>query len=649
MAGAVGEILLVIFLHLGSLGPARAASAFQDTVKASKIISSRPAAIPVTTLDSKILRSIPSTSVADAIRYFGGVQVKDYGGVGGLKTINVRALGSQHVGVFYNGVKINNAQNGQVDLGRYSLENLESVSLYHGQKAELLQTASDLAAAASVYMKTRTPARTGVKAGLRTGAYGTINPTIYASYAGKVKIGADASWLYTDGRYHFTLRQPGLDTSAIRSNGDIRALRTELSLKYEGLALNGYFYSSERGLPGPVVRRISDQYSSKDRQWDRTFFGQGSWNKKFGPDFQVLLTGKYSRDFCRYLQDPAKNPAALYIDNRYWQSEAFFSAAAAWTVSSRLSASLSADGRYEGFSSSWRNKAAATIPRTHRFTALGAAQLLYIPADGWRVQGSLLYTRLQDKGRHRLSRLSPTVILSWQTRENLTLRAFYKEIFRAPTFNDLYYSIGGHTTLDPELTRQADLGLDFSARAGQVGFIFNADGYISSVRDKIVAMPSANQFRWSVINYGRVKAQGLDLAAAASTRKNSIDLGLRLTYSYQEARDVTDKKSRWYKGQIAYSPRHSGSMTASAEYKNFRAALSCLYTGLRYRNVANISENELKPWFTSDFCVAWHKNSGKTIAGVQLDINNLLDRQYEVVSRYPMPGRHFMIKITLEY
>ena len=40
------------------------------------------------------------TSVADAIRYFSGVQLKDYGGVGGIKTINVRSLGSAHTAVF---------------------------------------------------------------------------------------------------------------------------------------------------------------------------------------------------------------------------------------------------------------------------------------------------------------------------------------------------------------------------------------------------------------------------------------------------------------------------------------------------------------------------------------------------------------------
>ena len=81
------------------------------------------------------LERLNTLSVADALRYFSGVQIKDYGGIGGIKTVNIRSMGTNHVGVFYNGMQLGNAQNGQVDLGRYSLDNVEAISLYNGQKA----------------------------------------------------------------------------------------------------------------------------------------------------------------------------------------------------------------------------------------------------------------------------------------------------------------------------------------------------------------------------------------------------------------------------------------------------------------------------------------------------------------------------------
>ena len=105
-------------------------------------------------LTDSVLQRLNSQSVADALRYFTGVQVKDYGGIGGIKTVNIRSMGTNHVGVFYNGVQLGNAQNGQVDLGRYSLDNVESISLYNGQKSDIFQTAKDFSASSAIYVTT---------------------------------------------------------------------------------------------------------------------------------------------------------------------------------------------------------------------------------------------------------------------------------------------------------------------------------------------------------------------------------------------------------------------------------------------------------------------------------------------------------------
>ena len=66
--------------------------------------------IPAQTLSGKRLEGLNSHSVADAIRYFSGVQIKDYGGVGGVKTVDIRSMGTNHMGVFYDGIQLGNAR-----------------------------------------------------------------------------------------------------------------------------------------------------------------------------------------------------------------------------------------------------------------------------------------------------------------------------------------------------------------------------------------------------------------------------------------------------------------------------------------------------------------------------------------------------------
>jgi len=113
--------------------------------------------IPSQKLDGAVLERLNAHSVADALRYFSGLQIKDYGGVGGLKTVNIRSMGTNHLGIFYDGIELGNAQNGQIDLGQLSLDNVEEITLYNGQKSAIFQPASDFGNAGSVYIRTRTP------------------------------------------------------------------------------------------------------------------------------------------------------------------------------------------------------------------------------------------------------------------------------------------------------------------------------------------------------------------------------------------------------------------------------------------------------------------------------------------------------------
>ena len=132
-----------------------------DTLSTIEVYGKRPIATRQS-LNGRELQSLSSTSVADALKYFAGVQIKDYGGLGGLKTINVRSLGAQHVGIYIDGIRITNAQNGTVDLGKFSLSTMETVELYNANKLDNCQSASEYASGAAVEPSTRRPERESV-------------------------------------------------------------------------------------------------------------------------------------------------------------------------------------------------------------------------------------------------------------------------------------------------------------------------------------------------------------------------------------------------------------------------------------------------------------------------------------------------------
>ena len=166
------------------------------------------------TLKGEELQRLSALSVADALRYFSGVQLKDYGGVGGIKTINIRSMGSQHTAVYYNGVQLGNAQNGQIDLGRFSLDNMEAIELYNGQKSDIYQSAREFGAAGNVYLTTRRPyfksgENVHMHAQMRFGSFHLANPNIGVDVrlTDQLVLTMDAEYVYSDGKYPFRYRR----------------------------------------------------------------------------------------------------------------------------------------------------------------------------------------------------------------------------------------------------------------------------------------------------------------------------------------------------------------------------------------------------------------------------------------------------------
>ncbi|MBR3449666.1 MAG: TonB-dependent receptor [Bacteroidales bacterium] len=618
--------------------------------------------IPAQTLQGERLERLNALSVADAIRYFSGVQIKDYGGIGGLKTINVRSMGTQHVGVFYDGIQLGNAQNGQIDLGKYSLENLESVTLYNGQKGTAVQSAKDYASASAVYLQSRTPVfsgrkRTNLKATLAGGSFGTVNPSVLweQKLGENVSSSLSAEYLYTTGRYKFTYSKlNGYDTTAVRQNGDVRALRVEQG--FFGRIPDGnwrvklYFYDSERGYPGAFVRQEPGKFRHEDRQWDTDFFTQGSLYKEWG-DWHLNASFKYAYDYLHYLSDPRLDVSTMYVDNHYRQQEAYLSLAQSWDIFSWWDVDLAGDWQFNTLDADLVN---FVYPSRHTLlTALSTS----FRWTHLKLQGSLLHTFVDDNAREagaaaeRRHEWTPTAVLQLIPfdNKNLTFRAFYKRIFRMPTLNDLYYTFIGNKYLKPEFTTQYNAGLTWDKQ--WIRGVFRKlnvtlDAYYNRVENKIIATPASNQFQWTMVNLGLVGIRGFDAAVGTSLTLGPASADLRATYTFQKAQDFTDPQSPWYGGQIPYIPWHSGSFVAGFDYGRWHLNYSFIYTGERYEAVANIPENHAQPWYTSDLSLSRSFALGSHELKGTLEVNNIFNQQYEVVQCYPMPGTNFRLILS---
>ena len=633
--------------------------------------------IPAQKLSGEQLQRLNSLSVADAVRYFSGVQLKDYGGVGGVKTLDMRSMGTNHMGVFYDGIQLGNAQNGQIDLGKFSLDNIEEVSLYNGQKSDIFQPAKDFGSAGTIYLRTRTPSfegkkKTNVKVLFRTGSFGLINPSLLVEQkiSNNVSASVNAEYIKAHGRYKFRYRKVfsdgtlAWDTTAIRQNGDLYSLRLEGGFygKMKGGKWNAkaYFYDSERGIPGAIVNNV---WKTSQRQWDRNFFAQGSFQKRFGKRYELLLNAKYAHDKMRYLNP---DTTLMYIDNKFTQQEVYVSAANKVKVLKDWEVNLSLDYTYNTLDASLVN---FVYPERHSVLAALATAYKW---RGWKAQASLLGTFVTDRStansgtgsvtqrKSSFDEYTPAVFISYKPIERIPLnfRAFYKRIFRMPTFNDLYYTDIGNANLKPEYVSQYNLGFQYqeALKCGVLsGLSARADAYYNEVTDKIIAVPKGTgQYRWMMMNIGKVKIRGVDVNMQARLSfPYDIEADVNLSYTYQQAQDYTDPtdndpEAGTYKGQISYIPWHNGSVVAHLTWRKAELNYSFIYVGERYHNSSNIRANYEQPWYTHDLSAGYSFNIGKVKMKVSAEINNFLNQYYDVIQNYPMPGRNYKAILRIE-
>ncbi|CAM3817407.1 TonB-dependent siderophore receptor [Mucilaginibacter galii] len=611
------------------------------------------------------LQRLNSLSVADALRYFAGVQLKDYGGIGGLKTVNVRSLGTNHTGVFYDGVAIGNAQNGQTDLGRFSLDNLEAVELYNGQKSSLLQPARAYASASTLYLQSKQPhfsnnERTHARVSLRSGSFGLINPALLLEQklSNTVSGSFSTEWIKANGRYKFRETNGTYDTSATRTNADIDAYRLEAGLNgtrpdSSTWTVKAYLYHSNRGLPGAIVR---GRFDYAERQWDNNFFIQTSY-KTAGKYYNLLINGKYANDFTRYL-NPQYSNINGYLDNRYRQQEAYLSAVNLFHVVPQLDVSLATDLQYNVLKKLDADQYRFVYPE--RYTMLNAFSAEYHIAR-FKLQGTILNTLVKEQvklysGAANRNIFSPSLSAIWQPfkSNDLHLRGFYKHIFRMPTFNDLYYTLIGNTSLNPEYTTQYDAGITYHKlfeHQHLQKLSVESDVYYNRVKDKIVAIPTTNLFRWTMLNIGLADIRGMDLSIKTTWYGNQkLSWHTGVNYTYQNARDVTrGADSSPLQGQIPYVPKHSGSAIVGLDVSRLQLNYSFIYTGERYNAKDNIAANYVQPWYTHDVSASWLQGYHSCQLKFSGEINNLINQNYDVVIGYPMPGRSYRFTLSISY
>ncbi len=644
-------IMMTGLFAMGSYAQSVSDSINEVVVYGERSIRDYVSTAPVFSITQGSLNRLGVTDISSALSRLPGITLKDYGGAGGLKTVSVRGFGAQHTNVVYDGVTLSNSQTGSIDVSRYSMDNVSSLSLVVGDNDDIFQPVRNVASAASLHINTmRMPSKdlaTHVTAQMRMGSWNYVNPhlRIDKNLSRSLGISFVADFIHADNDYPYKIENVDHWESSRRNNSRMNSGNAELNMVYHPssantLSLKAYYYNNGRRLPGMVHYYVND---SKQSMHDENAFGQLNWTSLFSEKLKLSYTAKFN-----YVMTDFKDPAypGGVKDHRYWQREAYTAACLLYKPNENFSFDYSADYAFNNLTggdvSTYRSPVRHTILQsiaakyqTRRWTLVG------------RLIGSLYYNKaVRGENAKDINHLSPSLSLNYRilSHEELYLRLAYKDIFRSPSFSESYYEHFGSTDLNPESTKQVNLGVTWT-HPYSIGsrFSITADTYINKVKDKIVAIPY-DMFKWTNVNLGSVHSHGIDVTAHVNHQLSTQHLLIMAcNYTLQKVRDRTGgKESKYYDYQVAYTPEYSGGASLAWENPWVNISANAVLVASRWPNNEHYQGTMLPGYSNVGITLYRDFSIRRCNLHLRFDMKNILNEQYEIVGHYPMPGRSWM-------
>ncbi|MGB9770612.1 MAG: TonB-dependent receptor plug domain-containing protein [Candidatus Kapaibacteriota bacterium] len=575
-------------------------------------------------------------STSEILSFVPGIYIRDFGGIGGIKTISLRGFASTDVGILLDGCRINSQQNGVVDLNLVPLELFDEIGLVRGGAS--FQYGNNSASGLVNFSFINNPDK-NIK--LSFGSFeqikfsGNLPFRLNNIYTGNLGLFAFSS----TGDYPFEISEFGKLRKVRRENSKVKTLSVLLNNQIDFSRIYGkinIFYTySNRGVPGAVVQNLIENKNAKlidnsiffstkilpyslDTNIQVHFKTFWQKNEYYDPKINLLLIRKETAEY-NNLDVEFKILFQRKIFN--FQTASYIE----WNI-----ANLSGD-----FLQPTVNK---FVQRKNFAVGFGFDKLLLT---------SPLLTNLEFNIRFdAISKIKPVLVYSFglsiddsstKSRANVN----FSKNFRLPTFNELYFLNYGNQNLRPETTFALNVELynqHFSFFQPKLMLFYY------STDDKIISIPKST-VQWTAMNVARTINTGFEVSLSTQTQF----FNLLFSYSFTKAIDKTTGSPTIGK-QLIYTPTHIANFVLNIPlpYK-FSITSKSLYVGDRYALPDNSTNSKLSRYHLFDIAINKEIFFENYNFFVSFEVYNILNFEYEIILNYPMPGRIFMFTLSTNF
>lgn len=589
-----------------------------------------------------------------------GVSVTRLGGMGSTATVSLRGSTSNQVLVYLDGVPLNTATGGGVDLGAIPLGDVGRIEIYRGM-SPIGFGASGIGGVVSITSAVPQANRADIDVG--GGSFGTYYGGLRGAwsrgrwhlYGGLHGLTSDGDFLYVDpGSTTLTTSD---DREVRRRNNDLHqvdgTLRAALDLPGERrLTASVLFFGRDQGLPG-----LANLANPKARLGSLRATGilayESTRDLGLGSRLRASVYGNGDRS---HFQDPDHQLSATPTDAH--DRTVTLGGTLAWRRPARdwLIFSGVLDARYDRFRPS--DALATGAPATRLFGAAGLESDLRVERIRFDVIASLRVeaAREETSGRDYFDALLPTspptnhvlpiarLSLVKEAADWLSLRANGGRYARLPSTVELYGNTGyllGDPTLKPETGLNADVGPLLSWRRGWFELHWSTAAFASLVSDLI-------QYQYGG---GRARPKNLGSARILGVESEStVELGRHVRVmaaaTFTDARNTSPDDSQNGR-QLPLRPRYR--LYARPEWRAIRIGAQVALgvygeIDVTAGNYFNLANNHRVP--ARFLCGLGAYADLPAHFSVRVSGQNLANSPISDLANYPLPGREVYLTLA---
>lgn len=626
---------LILAFFLSKLFVLQGQSEIGDTIRLREVkvveFQSSKNSSQIQSLDSLELQSPTYKDLGESLQQNANVFVKSYGS-GSMATISLRGANASQTQVYWNGISLNSSLYGSTDLALFPTFFIDDAHVDYGLNS-LKYGSGGLGGAVRMENKVQFKKRFRVNLIQDFGSFNQRNSALKI-IGGNTKWQNETKLFYRTAKHNYSYKnlakegfpKENVENAHLDQNGFMQSISYRLK-EQTWISGNYWYYYSNRNLP-PLMTGTA----FTEQQEDISHKGLLSFHHYFN-ESKLTVSAAIINDELHYTNERSRTES----DNMTTSYQSIIDYQSTLLKILKWNSRLNTNHTHLKTQNSIEDKQREEISTFHQVSTK--------TINHW--QAKVAFRQLSIPGKQHF--WTPSFGLNYfiDSLENASVQLNLGQNVKYPSLNDLYQSPGGNAFLNEEKSNQISLSTVVKKKfKEEIDLQLSVSAFYADIEDYILWQPTAFGY-WEARNIKAVETKGIEIRATIERAYEHLKLQLKSNYTYTSSlkKEKSYVNDQSLNKQLIYVPEHQLNSSLVIKWKTYILQAQNQFVGARYTTTDNSSF--LPHYNLLDLTLSKEWMFKKQILQLSVSTLNLFDTSYQAIQWRPMPGRNYLLRLSL--